>query len=259
MRLDPIRQWVGATLAEDLDLMRDMLSEDASLADSLHPEFDDPFRQRRFPVATLLFAVAGPPQQTIHWRQVERKINFDMVKLLVEFGADVNIVSIHGLPLCWARERRIASYLIEHGAEINRWHHNGGSPLFFSVWQSDPERMRMLLELGADPNLPDPDTGEAALHIAALRLLTECVRGLLEFGANPNSQTQVGVRSNGAHRPLLQGETTLHFAAELGDQDMITALVDAGADKSAVNALGETPRDFAAKCNRGENIVNLLT
>src|ERR1041384_3576801 len=147
MKFDFQKQWIGAVFAEELDLIRDMLNEDRSLANSLHAEFDDPFREKRFPVATLLFAVVGPPQQQISWRQVKRKINFDMVKMLVELGADPNIVSIHGLPLCWVREKKIASYLIEHGADINRWHGNGGSPLYFPAWQADPERMKMLLEL----------------------------------------------------------------------------------------------------------------
>jgi hypothetical protein len=55
MRFDPNRQWVGAVYAEDLFLMREMLSEDPSFADSAHTEFDDPYRRDRYPVPTLLF------------------------------------------------------------------------------------------------------------------------------------------------------------------------------------------------------------
>ena len=88
MRFDKEKQWIGAVYAEDLNLMAEMLAEDPSLANFSHDGFDDPYREDRFPVYTLSFAVSGPPQQQIDWRRVERRINFDMVKLLVEAGAD---------------------------------------------------------------------------------------------------------------------------------------------------------------------------
>ena len=145
MPLCKSRMWVGAVYAEDLDLMRDMLSEDPSLADSVHREFDDPFRSERFLVPALLFAVNGPPPQQLGWRHVERPINFDMVQLLVDAGADTNTDSPHGLALCYVRKRRIAQYLVDHGADIDRWTDGGGSPLFFSVWNADPERLELLM------------------------------------------------------------------------------------------------------------------
>ena len=57
MQFDKNRQWVGAVYAEDLALLREMINEDASLANSSHREFDDPFRAEHFPVPTLLFAL----------------------------------------------------------------------------------------------------------------------------------------------------------------------------------------------------------
>ena len=82
MRLDVNRQWVGAVYAEDQELIREMLAADASLADSRHVEFDDPYREDRYPVPTLLFAVNGPPAQQLDWPENGRKINLDIVKLL---------------------------------------------------------------------------------------------------------------------------------------------------------------------------------
>src|SRR2546422_152210 len=113
MRQDINRQWIGAMFAEDVELIGEMLKEDPGLGNSTHEAFDDPFRARRLPVASLLFAVAGPPQQTVRWHQVKRRIDGRIVDLLLEHGADANIYSRHGRPLCWARERGIAKKLID--------------------------------------------------------------------------------------------------------------------------------------------------
>jgi hypothetical protein len=43
-----------------------------------------------------------------------------MVQLLLEAGADPNIDSGHGLPICYVRDKRLAECLIGHGADINR-------------------------------------------------------------------------------------------------------------------------------------------
>jgi hypothetical protein len=189
MRHDVGRQWIGAIMAEDTELASEMLADQPALANTLHEAFDDPFRARRFPVATLLFAVVGPPQQVVGWRQVQRRINRGMVELLLNSGADPNIHSHHGRPLCWARERDLVERLVRAGGDINLWHDNGGSPLNFSVWQLDLERMRIQLSLGADVNACDPISGNSVMHTLARTPRngadTEgCVRLLLAAGAD---------------------------------------------------------------------------
>ena len=269
MRLDKARQWVGAVYAEDTDLMSDMLDEDPSLADSVHLEFDDPYREKRFPVATLRFAVAGPPQQQITWRQVERVINRDVVCLLLDRGADPNVYCVYGHPLSAVRQRDIAELLIERGADINLWHDNGGSPLWFPIWQADPERLRMFLDLGADPGQIDPETGESALHMAVLCagrrndsswIADEFIvlQILLKAGVDLHRKTKVGCRSNARNCPELHGETPLHFAAAHATEDFIKELLKFGADKTTRNAKGDTARDFAIKHNRPKVIEDLL-
>ena len=108
-----------AILAEDVRLVAEMLDEQPGFANALDEAFDDPFRARRLPVATLLFAVVGPPQQTVSWHQVRRSINRRLVDLLLDRGADPNIYSRHGRPLCWARERDIVERLVRAGGDIN--------------------------------------------------------------------------------------------------------------------------------------------
>jgi hypothetical protein len=202
VRHDDDRQWIGAILSEDIALIADMLAERPALANSLHEAFDDPFRAKRFPVATLLFAVAGPPQQMVRWHQVQRPINGAIVELLLQHGADANIDSRHGRPLCWARHRDIAERLITAGGDINLWHDNGGSPLNFSVWQFDPDRLRMHLALGANVNQCDPKTGDSVLHTLVSNarngwarddaVIRECTDALIAAGADPSLRNNVG-------------------------------------------------------------------
>ncbi len=45
----------------------------------------------------------------------------------------------------------------------------------------------LLLEYGADPNVPDPGTGSTPLHDAARTGFMDTVRLLIHFNADPNA------------------------------------------------------------------------
>lgn len=46
----------------------------------------------------------------------------------------------------------------------------------------------LLLEFGADPNVPDPGTGSTPLHDAARTGFMDTVMLLIRFGADPNAK-----------------------------------------------------------------------
>lgn len=100
---------------------------------------------------------------------------------------------------------------------------------------------RLLLEAGADPNLPDA-MGQTALFLAVRRGHEEVVRQLLEAGA-----TLAGP----------QGEflALLHEATTPG---MITMLVHAGADVNQPNDTGLPPLHQQAKMGRADVLGQLL-
>lgn len=213
-------------MAEDIELATAMLDEQPALANTLHEAFDDPFRAKRFAVATLLFAVVGPPQQTVRWHQVRRPINRPMIDLLLDRGADPNIYSRHGRPLCWARELDIIERLVGAGGDINLWHDNGGSPLNFSVWQLDARRMQIQLAQGADVHGRDPANGDGLLHTLANTArsgwagnqdaVESCLKLLLAAGADVSATNHAG-------------STALDIAESRGDKVLAALLSSAAA------------------------------
>ena len=262
MQFDKHMQWIGAVYAANLDLMKDMLKEDRTLANFTHEAFDDPYRPVRLPVATLLFAVAGATDRPACQ---ERRINFEMVKLLMKAGADPNIYSVHGRPLCAVRDEHLAHYLIDHGADIDLWHGNGGSPLNFAVRQMDSERLGMLLRLGADPYQVNPEDGSSMLHTAAATLSNDMnladhlniIRMLGDAGVDPNGRTDGYVHSR--KKTIGQEDTPLHTAAVGNMAAAVKTLLDIGCDPTVTNAKGETPLAVARRVHRDDEITSLLT
>ena len=152
-------------------------------------------------------------------------------------------------------------YLLAHGAELS-WlgenlDLNGAS--FHGHWRLT----QFLLENGADPNHPLPDTGEVPLHAAlctADRLSRNIVmRVLLAHGANPNLKTKPGVETGGFMRDCrTKGETSLHRAAAFGDEAAVGMLISAGAQVDAVDMNSDTPLSWASWYTRPTPILRLL-
>jgi ankyrin repeat protein len=105
-----------------------------------------------------------------------------------------------------------------------------GEQLMAAVQDGDDDRVRTLLEHGANPSFRDASTGLTALHMAAGRGDTVVVRLLLEAGADVFT-----VDSRG-------GATPLHKAVQGGNLDTVRLLVDAGAFIDApTSTTGHTP------------------
>lgn len=153
----------------------------------------------------------------------------------------------------------IVCFLIECGAEMDN------HALISACNFGHAEVLCILLDAGADPNFTTTSTGETPLHIAACRGkregTTECVRRLLAAGANPNVRTRNRVGTPTWGGAYVVGETPLHLAAAYGDLEMISLLVEAGADPEAKDHDGHNPRFYFARYSnakeRGE-IMDLL-
>jgi ankyrin repeat protein len=122
---------------------------------------------------------------------------------------------------------------------------------------------KFLLEQGADPNWPQPDTGETPLHATLCKtdrmLYDRVLTVLLSHGANPNAATMHGVETGGFMRDCrTKGETPLHRAAALGEAETIQMLLDAGAQIDARDMYGDTPLSWASWYLRPNPILRLL-
>jgi uncharacterized protein len=157
----------------------------------------------------------------------------------VEGGADINLTDPDGeTPLLIATENfhfDLAAYLLDQGANPNRWDFWGRTPLYAAVDLNT-------LPYGGRPDHVSLD------NTSSLKM----IELLLKAGANPNAQLKLfpPYRSLGADRGgdsmLTTGTTPLLRAAKAGDAAAIRLLLAHGAIVGLPNRMGETPLMAAA-------------
>ena len=178
---------------------------------------------------------------------VPRKGRVQLVEALLAHGADPNIPLVEGVPKVGYSNARIFG-----------WHDTGATPFWLAARSVFLDVMRVLVEHGADPSrglskpegyvatplVPPPPEGTSPL-MAAMGAgrsskdldvppeeVLEAVRLILELGADPN-----GVDVNGSF-PLFR-------AAGAGNDELVQALLDAGADVNQARPDGKTALDAA--------------
>ena len=130
---------------------------------------------------------------------------------------------------------------------------------FHGQWQL----CQFLLENGADADHRSSVSGSSALHATlshANRPVSNIIAELLlHYGADPNCKTVPGVESGDFMRDVkTRGETPLHYAAAYGNEETIRMLLEAGADKTCLDAFGESPLSWASRHLRPGSILDLL-
>ena len=169
--------------------------------------------------------------------------HLEIVKLLLDAGADVNIPSRSGqTPLYQASGQgylEIVKLLLNAGADIKV-----EGILYQAIKNGHLETLEFLLTAGADVNSKDY-SGRTALHSATSKgRRVEILKLLLNAGADINIQEYNGI-------------TPLYLAASQGNLEVVKLLLDAGADVNIPGRSGQTPL-YRASGQGYVEIVKLL-
>lgn len=219
-------------------------------------------------------------------RPTERRGQRAVIAALLDGGADPNVRDTAGAtPLHHIARGRFdnadaAVLLLEAGADPNAPDLAGATPLHAAFAQSNPRVAGRLLYHGADPGGGDdpglvgpirPDDaptvpraarcedwpGPNFFATASADIVQRCIENgtdvMSAFPLNPESGYPEPIRL------YSQGAMPLHVAAGwTRDADVITLLVDAGADVDALDPRGYTPLHRAARDNAGPAVIGAL-
>ncbi|XP_009506106.2 ankyrin repeat and SOCS box protein 11 isoform X2 [Phalacrocorax carbo] len=166
-------------------------------------------------------------------------------KVLLENGAQVNAVTIDGItPLfnaCCSGSVACVNMLLEFGAKPQLRNHLA-SPIHEAVKRGHRECMEILLAHEVDIDQEDLQHG-TPLYVACTYQRTDCVKKLLELGANVN----VGKRL----------DTPLHAAARKSSVEVVVLLTDYGANPKCRNAELKCALDLAVPNSKVEQALLL--
>jgi ankyrin repeat protein len=133
--------------------------------------------------------------------------------------------------------RQLAKRLDDDPELLTAFSPDGWTLMHLAPWAGQPDTTRLLLDRGADLGV----VGNNGLRNQPLNAAvagpngetrTDCVRLLLEAGADPNNRQ-------------VNGNTPLHSAAHMGDTATVEALLAYGADAGRRSDDGKSAADYA--------------
>ena len=141
-------------------------------------------------------------------------------------GADARAFDERGqTALMWAASTGKVSamrMLLDAGADANRVTDNGFTPLFFAIKSKSSEAAQVMLDAGADTGFVGPED-TSALQLALYQQSWDAAALLLNSGS--------GFDLRAIDR---NGERPLHVAAAAGAGELVTLLLDKGADPNGL-------------------------
>ncbi|KAG9148251.1 hypothetical protein Leryth_012212 [Lithospermum erythrorhizon] len=158
-----------------------------------------------------------------------------LVQLILEFGPNVEALSRSGSTPVEAAaasgEELIVELLLARSARTEKSEFTSRGAFHLAVGNGHIEVLRLLLLKGADVNSLTKG-GNTALHIAVEERRRDCL----------NLMSEMDMIRNG-----YDGDTPLHIAANLGDEQMVKLLVQKGANKDIRKNIGKAAYDVAAE------------
>ena len=199
---------------------------------------------------------------------IDSNLDVSIVEMLLKYGADPNLPNSGLFPLHEAVANGsvdIVELFLKYGADPNAEDNDGRTPLLSALQEnyataSASVVVMTLLEYGADPNIASsPGKRVTPLYVAVDKNLDqEVIEILLESGANLYEPLNVHFD--------FENETPLHAAARNPNLDVITFLLDRGADVNAAYLghriegpyVDQTPLHSAVRYNSNPDVVMLL-
>ena len=172
----------------------------------------------------------------LHFAVISKSASCELVKLLIDFGADPNIQGERQLtPLHDAANQGrvdIVKLLLEHKADVHLTNNSKKTALHYSISSpsSDHEIVKTLLDAGCNVHALD-DWQQNALTLAAARGSVEIVKLLIEAGVDVNAEDSAGL-------------TPLHCLFKSTSEDVpevCKLLVDNGASVNKADGIGLSP------------------
>ncbi|WP_353280817.1 ankyrin repeat domain-containing protein [Wolbachia endosymbiont (group B) of Cyclophora punctaria] len=183
------------------------------------------------------------------------KQDLEMMRFLIENGADVNIEDFFRLPPIYYAVTKgtteMIELLIDKGASISGYFSYADKKRTLVGWVIDknsPEKVEVLLKHGASPNGKFDllaYSQNSCLHAAIEKNYSRIVELLIEYRANVNVQNE-------------QGQTPIYLAISSKRPKIIKLLYDNGADIDNVkNIRNETPSDYVKLFYPGKTIKEI--
>ena len=123
-----------------------------------------------------------------------REGNFEVVKLLIENGANVNIKNDYSTiypifdAICSMSNKKsylsIVQLLIENGADVKKIDSFGNTLLYHAIEQENIILIELLIQLGCDINHVSRHDKDSVLHYAYFQKNKKIISLLIEHGAN---------------------------------------------------------------------------
>lgn len=154
--------------------------------------------------------------------------SYDVLKLLIKAGGDLNKAKIYGNTLLSKSIERnkieLIKILIEEGADVNKSDKYSYAPLVTALEQGNIEIIKLLLASGADVNQPNKH-GITPFIASIKKENIEIVKLLISFGADVNMSFGVDV-----NKSFENGGSPLLAAVKTGEIELVKILIEAGAN-----------------------------
>ena len=174
----------------------------------------------------------------------------DSVRFLLQAGADVNIAkpdgntSLHEAVHGKCSTGTLQS-IIERGMDVNALNNRGETALLCACRSAQNESIKLLLEMGADPNIRDAE-GCTSLQVAVYGCCTnETLQNIIVHKAHLNDQN-------------FGGETALWLACFYGQQGSVKFLLEAGSYPNLANNDGDTSLHAAVLGGCSKRIIQSI-